>query len=287
MLTPRIAPKLLTNGAYGAPPFAGPPNPRRITPTALVCVHLTANGRTPPASATAERNNVENNQPDGPSAHFYTDRTGVLVQAIDWREFPAWSNGDVKAPKVANPGVQKVVDLKAQGYNANECYGIEVENCARYPEYPITDLQITSTAYLTALAKLEWPEIPINRSTVHLHSDLNTVDKMNCPVPASLGEAFAAKVIALALDFYEVMALEAQVADLEAIVAALRQENAAQAATISAQTTRTDSLLALTEAQEATIAALNATIGEWKAYGETQRSDAGAMLARDFPADPT
>jgi N-acetyl-anhydromuramyl-L-alanine amidase AmpD len=283
MLTPRIAPKLLTNEAYGYPRG----EERRIMPLALICIHQTANPKNPPASATAERNYANRDGSNGPSAHFYTDRTGVLVQAIDWQRFAAWSNGDMKEPRLDNAGVAAIARMKAVGTNPNECFGIEVENCARDPEYPITGLQITSAAYLTALAKLEWPEIPINRTTVLLHSDLNTVDKMNCPVPDGKGEAFAAEVIRQALDFFEVMALEAQVADLEAIVAALRQENAAQAATIKAQTTRTDSLLALTEAQEATIAALNATIGEWKAYGETQRSDAGAMLARDFPADPT
>ncbi len=285
MLTvPKIVPKLLTNGAYGAPPWEGPPNPRRMTPSALACVHITANPNTPPASATSERNYANREGSGGPSAHFYIDRTGVVVQAIDWREFPAWSNGDVKNPNVQVPGIQKVVDARAKGFNANECYGIEIENVGREPEYPITVSQIRSNAYLVALARLEWPELPISRATVHGHRYLNTIDKVACPTRGDL-EALLDEIIGLASDYYEVMALQAVVAEQETAIGFLRG--------------RVDSLTALTTAQGLRIDEQTAQIGTlgdalvelrneriaWIEYRDAMRSDAGESLARKSPVE--
>jgi hypothetical protein len=275
LVVPKITVSHLTNKAYGYPSRG---NARRVSPIALACIHITAN-EPPVATATDERTYANRPSSPGPSASHYIDRTGPVIEAIDWRAFAAWSNGDVKEPATDKPGVQKIVDFRAAGYNANEAYGIEIENCGFEPGYSVTPSQIRSSAYLVALAKLEWPEIPLSTATVHPHRYLNTVDKWNCP--GTEAEKIIADIVRVAGDYYEVMALQAEIEDLTAIVDARGDRIKALEAAVSQRDATID-------AQTSYIDTLNeqhsAKLDEWRAYGEAQRADGGAILGRDFPA---
>jgi hypothetical protein len=185
--------QLLTNEAYGYPSRG---DLRRIDPIALVCLHVTANPSTPPATAQQERDYANRADSDGPSAHTYAERTGGGIHAIDTK-FAAWSNGAVRSPKTSVPGVQAVLNLRAKGYNANEAYYREIEICGRYPSYPITEAQLQDVATLVALDSIR-TGLPIQRSTVHLHSDIDSELRPNCPVPAAGAEAWVTDFIARA-----------------------------------------------------------------------------------------
>jgi hypothetical protein len=209
---------LLTNQAFGYPRGQR----RRVDPIALVCAHITANPRTPPATAIQERNYADRAGSNGPSAHGYMDRDGSVVWAIDTR-YAAWSNGVLRSPKaVAKP----IVDFVGQGYNANEAYHLEVEMCGRDPDYTVTVEQTDRLAHLIAEAAIE-TGLPIDRSTVHLHSDLDTVNRPNCPIPAKAAEAWVAGVIERAKGYWLEMAYADAldtIARLEAQVETLNRE---------------------------------------------------------------
>lgn len=180
-----------TNTAYGYPRGAE----RRIAPRRLIAIHITGNTKTPIATALEEATYANRAGSNGPSAHTYIDRDGSIEPFVDTR-YAAWSNGAIRSPKTSVPGVKDVVALTATN-NANEDYFREVE-CVGRAGMPIT------TAQRNALAKLiaedsEATGLPINRSTVHLHSDLDTEQRPNDPVPAADSEAFAGDIIARAL----------------------------------------------------------------------------------------
>lgn len=217
---PKITVAYLTNTAYGFPSRG---NARRIEPIALACLHLTSNPNTPPATAQQERDYANRANSGGPSAHYYLNRDGSAVAAIDAEKYAAWSNGDVRSPKTAVPGVNAVLALRAKGYYANEAYALEIEHCGRYPDFLITDEQVATSAFLIASAAVR-TGLPIDRAHVHLHSDLNTETRPNCPVPAAEAEAFAARVIALASDYAQVLGLQATNAVLAAENAKLTAE---------------------------------------------------------------
>lgn len=208
----------LTNQAYGYPRGAE----RRFPATHLMCIHITANPSTPPATARQERDYANRPGSSGPSAHDYIDRSGFAIEAIDPAKYVAWSNGVLRSPKTTVPGVQAVVDAVASGKNANECYYREVENCGRYPDYPFTDEQSWLCARLAAEDSLE-TGIPISRATIHLHSDLDSVNRPNCPVPAATAEAFVAGIIERAASIRTLMELDAactRIVELEAQILA-------------------------------------------------------------------
>lgn len=219
----------LTNTAYGYPRGAERGMARV---THLMCIHITANPSTPPATAQQERDFANRAGSDGPSAHDYLDRNGNGIHAID-PKYAAWSNGVLRSPKTSVPGVAAVVAAKAQGWNPNECYYREVECCGRYPDYPITVNQIDTLARLIAADSME-TGIPISRATVHLHSDLDTVNRPNCPVPSATAEVFVAAVIekaqcirttsALGEALLQITALEKENASLDATIVAMNAE---------------------------------------------------------------
>ena len=208
---------LLTNPYYGYPNRG---DLRRIRPIALACLHVTANPNSPPATALDERDNANDNSA-GPTAHTYVNRTGGGVHAIETR-FAAWNNGGVNKPKTAVPGVQAVLNMRAAGFNANEAYVREIEFCGRYNTYPITQAQVADVAALVAADSLLW-DLPINRSTVHLHSDLDTVNRPNCPVPAAQAEAWVAAFITAAQEA-RAMTIDELLAELKRQIDALEAE---------------------------------------------------------------
>ena len=246
----------LTNGAYGYPGGAK----RRIPPRRLACIHITANPNTPPASALQERNYANRDGSGGPSAHTYVDRDGDAVHAIDPKLYAAWSNGVLRSPKTTTPGIPDVVKLDSTTvpgttttYNANEDYYREIETCGKYSAYPITMQQRESIASLIARDSVD-TGIPISRATVHLHSDIDTEQRPNCPVPAAQAETFASEIIARANDIRRALVETTMTWDeLLALVderynAAIAERDAARAerdAAIAGAATLTNELVAL------------------------------------------
>ena len=262
--SPSISVQYLTNTAYGYPNRG---DARRVAPIALACLHVTSNPSTPPATAQQERDYANRKGSGGPSAHVYVNRDGSAVAAVDSVAFAAWSNGDVRSPKTGTPGISDVLAFRSK-YNANEAYALEIEHCGRYPDFPITDAQVSTSAFLVASASVR-TGLPIDRAHVHLHSDLNTETRANCPVPKADAEAFAARVIALAADYAQVLTLQAANAALTAENADLRAQLAD--ATTKLQAAQLDLLTATNQRNEAI---------HW---GRTVQGLAGQALATDAP----
>jgi len=247
----------LTNTAYGYPRGAE----RRVAPRRLACIHITANPRTPPATARQERDYANRDGSNGPSAHSYLNRDGTWVHAIDPVKYAAWSNGALRSPKTTVPGVAEVV---ASGKNPNEDYFREIETCGRYPDFPITVEQRAAIAEAIAQDSLT-TGLPIGRSTVHLHSDLDSELRPNCPVPAGQGELFVADIIRAAREFryqLEIEALRAQVDDLTKTLAVARKFGDV-----------------MTEQRDAALAQRDEAV----AWGKRLQAFGGAILATDAP----
>jgi LysM repeat protein len=189
----------LTNKAYGYPTRGAG---RRVKPPILACIHITGNRRTAAnpdrhQAARDERTYANRTGSTGPSAHYYVARDGWAIEAIDPARHAAWSNGDVASPNTANAGIGKVLALRAKDYNANEAYWLEIECVGYGSTYPITKAQRQFCASrIAAMARATG--LPINRTTVHGHSDLNSVTRASCPCPRASREAFLADVIARA-----------------------------------------------------------------------------------------
>ena len=190
---------LRTNKAYGYPTRGAG---RRVKAPILACIHITGNRRTAAnpdrhQAARDERNYANRAGSNGPSAHYYVARDGWAIETIDPARFAAWSNGDVASPNSANPGIAKVLALRAKGYNANEAYWLEFECVGYGSTYPITKAQKEFCATrIAAMAKATG--VPGNRATVHGHSDLNSVNRASCPCAKASREAFLGDVIARA-----------------------------------------------------------------------------------------
>lgn len=238
---------LLTNTAYGYPRGAR----RRVAPIALACLHVTANPNSPPATAIQERNYANRDGSNGPSAHTYVNRDGTGVHAIDLA-YAAWSNGAVRSPKTGTPGIPAVLALVSGGHNANEAYVREVELCGRYSAYPITQAQVEAVAGLIAADSVEF-DLPISRATVHLHSDIDTEQRPNCPVPAAQAEAWVAAVISRAQEI-RMATIDELLAQLQAAIDALEAERDAAVAAKAAAETERDRLAAKIAAARAALA---------------------------------
>ena len=169
---PSIVSDPLTNHAYGFPRGAV----RRITPKVLAVVHITANM----GDAQAQRDYANRAGSNGPSAHYYIDRDGGGIHAVDEKRFAAWSNGDLKSPKLTNAGV-KYLDGLRPTHNANEgCY-LEIECVGTATTAgQWTDAQFATVARLIARAADD-TGLPISATTVLPHAFINTIDRAHCP----------------------------------------------------------------------------------------------------------
>jgi hypothetical protein len=234
----------LTNEAYGYPNRG---DLRRTRPRALACLHITANPNTPPATAKQERDYANRAGSEGPSAHTYADRPGGGVHAVPTR-FAAWSNGVLRNPKTSVPGIADVVAFQQSGFNPNEFYVREIEMCGRYGAYPITEAQIADVAALVAADALLW-DLPISRSTIHLHSDLDTVNRPNCPVPAAQAEAWVAAFIAKANEAFRVLVMGVLVGIDELLAELKKQIDALESERDAAIVRRDEAVIAMAKAE--------------------------------------
>jgi hypothetical protein len=198
MNIPDITTSLLTNTAYGYPRGSV----RRIKPLLLACIHITSNqNNLGENAATNERNYANRADSNGPSAHYYLNRDGSGVKAIEPVKYAAWSNGDVNTPNTAIFGYKILKNMYLDnGYNANEAFLLEIENCGYGSSYPITRAQKETMAYLLATFSLS-QDIPISRDTVWAHSDLNSATRANCPIAKASKEAFLTEIINLAEEY--------------------------------------------------------------------------------------
>jgi len=186
-----------TNKAFGFPARG---NRRRIKPVALACIHITGNNRTgkmdedqPHSGCEAEWSFANRPASGGPSAHLYVARDGFAIEAIDASHHAAWSNGDVTSPSTTNPGIARVLALRAKGYNANEAYWEEIENVGG-SLFPLTPAQIETCAQRVA-ARARLSGLPISRQTVHGHWEINGINRQNCPAPKAVHEAAVDKIV--------------------------------------------------------------------------------------------
>ena len=140
-----------------------------------------------------ERNYANRAGSHGPSATAYVDRDGTVVRAIDPAKYAAWSQGDVAHPDTKLPTVAAAV---ASGVNMNEWVHESIE-CSGAGTEPYTDAQFESVAQLVAAAS-KATGIPINRSTVVTHADINSVSRRSDPWPPATREARVKRVIARA-----------------------------------------------------------------------------------------
>lgn len=175
---------LLTNKAYGYPTRGAR---RRRKPTILACLHQTVNAK---ATAVQERNYANRAGSAGPSATAYIDRDGTIVRAIDPVKFAAWSQGDVASPNTKIPTIAAAV---ASGVNMNEWVHESIE-CSGAGTEPFTDAQFESVAQLVAAASRALG-LPVNRSTVVVHADINSVSRRRDPWPPATREARVKRVI--------------------------------------------------------------------------------------------
>ena len=130
------------------------------------------------------------------SSSAISARTTVTASASPCATIASASAG-VRMRCTANTGVAKVLALRAKGYNANEAYWLEIECVGYGSTYPITKAQKQfCAAQIAAMAKATG--LPVNRATVHGHSDLNSVNRASCPCPKASREAFLGEVIARA-----------------------------------------------------------------------------------------
>ncbi len=175
---------LLTNKAYGYPTRGAQ---RRRKPTILACLHQTSNAT---ATAIGERNYANRTGSWGPSATAYIDRDGTVVRAIDAGKYAAWSQGDVASPNTRIPTVAAAV---ASGVNMNEWVHESIE-CSGSGTEPYTDAQFESVAQLVAAASRALG-LPVNRSTVVVHADINGVSRRSDPWPPATREARIKRLI--------------------------------------------------------------------------------------------
>ena len=186
----------LKNGAYGYPRK----KKRRVDPFVLICIHITGNKNTaamPSGIGNGSGTRAEvtwmardrhwgaEKEDPGNSAHNYIARDGSVLACIPTK-FAAWNNGRLLRPDTKMKSVQKVVDLanRPGGFNANEAYYREVECTGSPGRWALTKKQRETVSYLIARDAIK-TGMDINRQTVHLHADLDSVNRRRCPFTES------------------------------------------------------------------------------------------------------
>lgn len=174
-----ITTSLLTNKAYGFPTRGAV---RRIKPVVLAVIHCTGNKNNLGATAaTGERNYANRAASPGPSAHYYINRDGSGIKAIDPIKFAAWSNGIPRSPNTNNAGVKRLLALKAKGYNINEGCDLEIENVANPGTGVLMTIAQMKTCASLIAAESRRLGIPVNHDTVIGHYMIDSVERANCP----------------------------------------------------------------------------------------------------------
>lgn len=112
------------------------------------------------------------------------------MRAIDPVKYAAWCQGNVAHPTTRIPTIAAAV---ASGVNMNEWVHESIECSGTGPE-PFTDAQFESVAHVAAAASKALG-IPVNRSTVVVHADINSVSQRSDPWPPATREARVKQLI--------------------------------------------------------------------------------------------
>lgn len=170
------------HGNYGYP-YRG--SARRKRPTVLLVVHITGNSRLPSAMAEMQ---YSGRAGSGASFTFAVNRNGTVVQGLHPETQTPWTNGDLRSP--ISPVTKAMV---GSTYNANEFCFMTAESVGYNPGSPITAAQIDALARLAAWGS-KIAGLPVNRSTVLGHREINSISRWNCPTPGELN-AFLNQII--------------------------------------------------------------------------------------------
>ena len=108
-------------------------------------------------------------------------------------KYAAWSQGDVAHP---NTKISTIAAAVTSGVNMNEWVHESIECSGAGPE-PFTDAQFESVARLVVAAH-KATGLPINRSTVVVHADINSVSRRSDPWLPATREARVKRVVARA-----------------------------------------------------------------------------------------
>jgi N-acetyl-anhydromuramyl-L-alanine amidase AmpD len=108
------------------------------------------------------------------SAHYVVDRDGVIYRALP-EEDTAWANGRLNRPNLANP---LIAGWARDGLNPNRVT-ISVEVVGR-PDKPWPAAQRRSGAWLIGDLCRRYG-LPIDRTRVIAHADLDSVTRARCP----------------------------------------------------------------------------------------------------------
>lgn len=231
--------------------------PRRIKPTILLVVHQTGNASLPSAIGEAQYSNRDGS---GASFTFAINRDGSLVQCLDPVSQTPWTNGDINQPNRSIPTVDAMV---GSGFSPNEFCFMTAENVAHdvLPDrrHPITNAQVETLAQLAAWGH-KLTGLPIRRSTVIGHGDINSVSRRHCPT-AGDRDAFLNRIIERAK---EIVAGEEDPAVIEQLRAELREcreVSARRWKRIMALVAKRDELMAEVTTLEAEVAAAADAMG--------------------------
>lgn len=248
--------KLVQLREYGYPTVGA----RRATPDkdlAFSVIHITGNSRLP--SAEGEAAWRLNDPALQNSATFFVNRDGSVVQCLgDPLHMAPWSNGDINKPDTSNWRIQKLV---WDGVNANRRTLVAIENVGYEPGSPLTQAQIRTNARIIAHYH-KAAGVPVRRSTVIGHYQINSVTRPNCP---ARDKDVIDQIVKLAQDELSpeedpmaIAELQAQIDELEE-VAARRWR-------------RIVSLIERKEELVAQVAELEATIAELEPLAETNET---------------
>lgn len=248
--------KLMQGKEWGFP--QGSPRPTPDGSLAFSVIHITGNPGNPIATAEGEaiwRNGDPDNQN---SATFFVNRDGSVVQFLgDPLHMDPWSNGDVNQPDLSN---RKIAAASHAGVNANERTLLSIENVGRPNDLPITQAQKRTNAKILAHYHKK-AGVPINRTSIVGHYQLNSVTRPNCPAInkdildeiVTMARAEAGLTTQGGEDPAVIEELQAQLAECKSISERRRKRIVAIAA-------RRDALLAEIEALEAQIEELETQV---------------------------
>jgi N-acetylmuramoyl-L-alanine amidase len=112
------------------------------------------------------------------SSNYFVHENGTIYELVP-PQYSAWTNGDMKAPNLANPLIAKWARM---GWNPN-VRTVTIEH-GGYSKWGaggmLTSAQWTSTTWLQAWLAQEY-RLPIDRTHVIGHFEINSIDKQGCP----------------------------------------------------------------------------------------------------------
>jgi hypothetical protein len=159
---------------------------------AFSVIHITGNPGDPIATAEGEAAWRINDPANQNSATFFVNRDGSVVQTLgDPLHMDPWANGIARNPDRTNARIAAALN---DGVNLNERTIVAIENVGRPNDLPITPAQEKADAAIIAHYHAA-AGVPIRRSTVVGHYQIDSVERPNCP---AINKAVIDRIVALA-----------------------------------------------------------------------------------------